>query len=172
MIRSTTALWTAVCLLVAGCASDPRRGYSFESTYDKGVKTVVIPVFKNYTGTPGLEVELTEAIVKEIQASTPFKVTSDEPADTRLSGILTAAEMKRLSVRSQTGLVQELAMQLTVDFDWTDNRSGKTLVSRRNYTATDSFIPAVGVRESLETGQQATIQRLAKDIAAELRSAW
>lgn len=169
---ASAALAGALTLGLWACSADPRGGYSFESTYQKGVDTVVVPVFKNYTGTPGIETELTEAIVKEIQASTPLKVTSAEPADSRLNGILTGSELKRLSVRSQTGLVQELAVQFTVDFEWTDSRTGKPLVSRRNFTATDTFVASVGVGERVDVGRHATIQRLAKDIVAEMRTSW
>jgi len=171
-LLTTGLIVSAVALACPSCSSDARRGYSFESTYDKSIGTVVVPVFRNYTGTPGLELELTEAIIKEIQSSTPMKATSAEPADSRLAGVLTGSDMKQLSIRSQTGLVQELAVQLTVDFDWTDARSGKPIVSRRGFTATDTFVPAVGVGERVEVGRQAAVQRMARDIVAEMRSAW
>jgi hypothetical protein len=68
--------------------------------------------------------------------------------------------------------VQELGVQLTVDFEWVDNRTGKTIVARRSFTAQSTFIPQRGVGERLETGKSAAVQRLARDIVAELRSAW
>ncbi|MBS0195878.1 MAG: hypothetical protein JSR77_03890 [Planctomycetes bacterium] len=163
---------TFLAIALCACSSDPRQGYSFESTFPKDVQTVIVPVFKNQTTTPGIESELTEAIIKEIQASTPMKVTSADPSDSRLAGVITDASMKHLTVRSGTGLIQELAYQITVDFDWSDSRRNEPLVSRRKFTATDTFSPATGVGERIEVGQHAAIARLAKDIVAEMRSSW
>jgi len=93
-------------------------------------------------------------------------------ADSDLVGIITSAEMQRLSLDSQTGLAQELAVQITVDFDWRDRRSGKLLSSRRNFTATDTFVPARQTGERLEVGQTSAAQRLAKELVADLRADW
>lgn len=158
--------------LSASCASDPNQGYSFSSTYPKGIKTVTVPVFDNYAFTPGLEVQLTEAIIKELQRSSGIRVTSAEQADSRLHGVITGVQLRKLSLEHSTGMVQEEAVQLTVEFEWKDNRTGKTLVSRKNFSASDTFTPARPVGERIEVGQEATIQRLARDIVSEMRSVW
>lgn len=161
----------AALMLHAGCASDPRQGYSSKSTFPEDIRTVSVPIFRNYSTTPGIEAEVTEAIIKEIQRSTPMKVVSSG-GDSTLTGVITGSELRRLSVRSGTGLVQELAVQITVDFDWRDTRRGEMLVSRRGYTVSDTFVPAVGVGERLESGQHSAAQRLAKDMVSEMRGAW
>jgi hypothetical protein len=161
----------AVGVMVPGCAADPRQGYSTQSTFPEEIRTVSVPIFRNYSTTPGIEAEITEAIIKEIQRSTPMKVVTTE-GDSTLMGVITAVEMRRLSVRSGTGLVQELAVQLTVDFDWRDTRRGEMLASRRNFVVSDTFVPAVGVGERIESGQHSAAQRLAKDLVSEMRAAW
>jgi hypothetical protein len=170
--RAAQCLCIAAFFVSYACSSDPKAGYSFSPTYPADVKTVTIPVFDNYTFTPGIEVELTEAIIKQVQASTDMKVTTAEKSDTRLNGVVTSSQLRRLTLARSTGLVQEQAVQLTVDFQWIDNRSGKTLVTRRNFAATDTFVPARPTGERIEVGQHAVIQRLAHDIVAEMRSAW
>jgi hypothetical protein len=157
---------------LAGCAADPSQGYSFSSTYPKGVKTVTIPTFDNYSFNPGLEVQLTEAIIKEVQRSSGIRVTTAEQADSRLHGVITKVQLRRLTLNDITALTQEQAVQLTVDFEWKDNRTGKVLVSRKNFSATDTYVPARPVGERIEVGEEATIQRMARDIVAEMRSAW
>jgi hypothetical protein len=129
-------------------------------------------MFQNPTYVRGLEVELTDAIVKEIQRSTPWRVTRDENANASLTGTLTDQKLRRLSTGRESGLVQEVMVQLTVDFDFKDRRTGKTLVSRKNFAAADTFIPATGVGERIEAGQHSAVERLARDIVAELRSSW
>ncbi len=166
----TTLLWSVWCL--GGCAVDPSRGYSFASTYDRNIRTIAVPIFQNETYSSGLEVRLTEAIIKEIQRSTPWRVVRNSNAATTLSGRLTHVDVFQLTRQRETGLVQEEAVKLTADFDWMDNRSGETLVSRRNFTALASFVPHRGVGEPIERGQDAAINALARDIVAQLQSDW
>jgi hypothetical protein len=171
--KSILALSTVAAMLVLpACSSDASKGYSFASTYPEGVKTVTVPVFDNRTFYPGLEVQLTEAIVKQLQASSGLKVTSAAHADSRLTGSITGAELRRQTLDKTTGLVQEQAFQLTIDFEWRDARSGKLLTARKNFAATDTFIPARPSGERIEVGQQGAIQRLARDIVSEMRSSW
>jgi hypothetical protein len=68
--------------------------------------------------------------------------------------------------------VQELSVQITVDFAWRDNRSGETLKARQNFSAADTFVPSNPTGERIEIGQNAAAQRLARDIVSELRGAW
>ena len=159
-------------LWLGGCSADPTQGYSFTHSHDETVRTVSVPMFQNPTFTRGIEVELTDAIIKEIQAKTPWRVTTEGSANTTLTGTLTDSRLRRLSIGRDTGYSQEIAVELTVDFDWKDSRTGKTLVSRRSFTASEAFIPASPANERIEAGQHAAVQRLARDIVAELRSNW
>lgn len=157
---------------LVSCSSDPARGYSFRPTIGGDAETISVPVFENRTYAPGIEAELTEAIIKELQRTTTLRVTNARSADTTLSGSVTRTDMQRISLNSTTGLVQELAVRVTVDFQWKDNRTGKPLVARRNFTAVDSFAPARGTGEQLEDGRHSATQQLARDIVAELRGQW
>jgi hypothetical protein len=161
-----------IAAFLCSCASDPTQGYSFSNTFPKNIKSVTIPVFDNYSFNPGLEVQLTEAVIKEVQRSSGIRVTTAEQADSRLHGVIQKVQMRHLSVEHTTGLVQEEAVQLTVDFEWKDNRTGKTLVARKNFAGSDTFVPSLPVGERLEVGEEAAIQRLARDIVTEMRSAW
>ena len=155
-----------------GCASDPHQGYSFSDPHAQDVRTVAVPIFVNQTYSSGIEAELTDAIVKEIQRSTKWSVVSGSAADCTLSGTLTGMELRRLSVQRDTGYVQEMAIQLRADFEFRDNRSGKVVTSRRGFEAVDTFVPARPTGERIEVGQAGATQRLARAIVAELRSAW
>lgn len=158
--------------LVQGCSADPKRGYSFSSAHSDSIRTVAVPVFKNVTYSKTLEVQLTEAIISEIRRTTPWSVTSPEAADAVLTGTLTESSMRAMSIGQQTGIVEQMAIKLTVDFDFTDNRTGKDMVSRRRFSGVSSFVPAQPAQENLQTGQNAAVQELAQDIVAELRADW
>lgn len=159
-------------LLAPGCASDPSEGYAFASAHDKSIGSIYVPVFDNATFSHGIETQLTDSIIKELKQATPWKVTSESGAQTTLSGRIVGVELRPLSLARTSGLVQEQAVIVTIEFDWKDNRTGRVLSSRRNFTASEAFIPSRGVGERLEAGQDATIQRLARDVVAELRSSW
>lgn len=154
------------------CATNPETGYSFASSHDTTIRTVHVPMFKNPTFQRGLEVELTDAIIKEIQRSTPWKVADGSVAETSLSGTITGATMRQLTTNRDSGLAQELSFTITVDFDWVDARSGKALASRRAFSASDTFVPSQPVGERLEVGSHGAVQQLARDIVGELRSQW
>lgn len=162
----------AAVLAGAGCASDPTQGYSFRSTYGETVRSVAVPLFENRTYAKGIETALTEALIKEIQRSTPWVVVSPDQADTVLSGSITDSSLRALSTSRRSGLVQEMAVKLTVDFDWTSARTGQVIVSRRAFDAVETFVPARGTAERLELGEAAAVQEMARDIVAELRSNW
>lgn len=157
---------------LGGCASDPRRGYSFESPWPAGVRSVAVPIFENTTYDAGVETELTEAVIKEFQRVSGIRVVQSGPADSTLRAVVVGSDLRRLSVERTTGLTQELGVVLTLDFDWKDNRTGKVITSRRAFAGSDTFVSALPTGERIETGRHAAAQRLAKDLVAELRAEW
>lgn len=173
-LPSVIAVCATLGSILAGCATDPHRGYSFSSgTMPEGVRSVSVPVFGNTTMQPGVEAQLTEAIVKQVQATTPLRVVQRaDGADSTLAGVVTDVQMHRLSLASGTGLVQEVALTLTVDFEWRDNRTGKVLAARRRFAATDTFLPARPTGERMEVGQTAATERMAQSIVGLMTDAW
>ena len=91
---------------LAGCAADPRKGYSFQSTYDTSITTVAVPIFVNSTMHTGIETDLTDAIIKELQRETPWRVSQAETADAVLKGTFNSVLLIRLSQQSFICLVQ------------------------------------------------------------------
>lgn len=172
--RRTLAAAVAMLALLggnAGCASSPEEGYSLTPSHDAAIRTVSVPVFGNDTFAPGVEVALTEAIIKEIGRSTPWAI-DQSGGDTSLTGRLARSEIRNLSNSPLSGFSQEIGVQMTVDFVWKDNRTGKTLVSRRNFTVMEPVVVERRSSERLELGQTAAVDRLAREIVGELRSAW
>lgn len=169
--------WIAVlavagCVAVSGCGTGGSGGYAFESSYREDVRTIAVPIFDNATFAHGMEAELTEAIVKEIHRTTPWRVTPLERADTSLRGTITDTELRKLTTNSESGLVESLAVEITVSFEWKRIETGEVLVSRRNFRGAELFVPAHGAQERLELGRSAAIDQLARDIVSSLRSSW
>ena len=159
-------------ILLTGCASDPSQGYAFGTTFDESINSVAVPIFKNETHSRGLEVQLTESLIKEITIRTPWHTAPSDRADTTLVGVITSTGLQSLSDDPQTGLVQEQAVRITIRFEWRDNRSGDILLARDNYTASAVFYPSRNVADRIEVGQRSAIQKLAQDVVSQMRSSW
>lgn len=165
-------MFAAAVASTGGCSSSPKSGYAFGSAYRTDIKTISVPIFENTTFEHDLEVRLTDALVKEIHRTTPWRVVPVGSGQSTLSGAIIAADLRKLTTEGDSGLVQTLAVDAAVNFEWKENKSGQVLVSRRNFRTARAFAPARGAQESLESGQASTIDQLAKDIVAELRSSW
>ena len=171
MTRLAITLVTLAPLLT-GCNADPRTGYSFQSPYNSSITTVAVPVFANSTMHTGIETDITDAVIKELQRETPWRVTQSETADAVLRGRVTSVRLVRLSQQSGVGLVQEQGVQVNVSFELVDNRRGETLIARQGFGALASFVPAQPTGERISVGYRGAAEILADDIVTELANSW
>lgn len=142
---------TFVCLiamLAAGCQGGGDfniLGYSTRPQYDESIKTVYVPQMKNlaFQTTPNrdLEVDITRAVIREIEAKTRMKVVSDrERADTELTGTLVSIQKVILNT-TQQNMTREAEIRVTVNVVWRDLRTGQVLSNRRPANVPDAAIP-------------------------------
>lgn len=158
--------------LLSACSGDPTRGYAFAGSGRSDIRSVAVPMFDNVTFSKGLEVDLTDAVVKEIQRTTSWAVTRRDSAQTVLTGTITSSDLRPMTYVRREGYVQEMAVRLTVDFEWRDARSGRLLAARRGLTSAETFVPARPAAERIDIGEHAAIQELARLIVAEMRTNW
>lgn len=110
-------------------------GYTTEPQYDRSIKTVYVPIFKNQTMRRGLEFQLTQAVIREIEAKTPYKVVAkfsvedlsdSDRADTILEGKIISMN-KNILNRNQNNEVREAETALAVEVVWKNQRTGEVL---------------------------------------------
>lgn len=173
-MRATIALVVcgATSLGMGGCSDDASLGYSFEPTYDKTISYIAVPMWGNNTYSYGLEQQLTEALIAEVRGGTPWRVVDARAAQATLTGKIMRSQLQKVTTGRVSGLVEEEALTLTVDFEFRDNRTGKVIAARRSFSATDSFVPARGVGERIGTGEAGAVQAMARAVVNEIRSAW
>lgn len=147
-------------------------GYTTAELFPEQYRSVAVPIFDNRTFYRGVEYDLTEAIVKEIEQRTPYKTMDANVADTLLTGTVTSIITQQLSRTREAGLPQEVQVTVTIDFEWVDQRSGAKLVSRRSFSGVGRYVPTQPVGEGFEIGQHAAVDRLARDIVSSLRGDW
>lgn len=116
------------------CTGDGRYnllGYTVGPLHDTRYRTIYVPIFENraFQAGPlrGLEYNLTEAVQREIEKTSPYKVVSSrERADTELLGAIVATP-KYILNRNQLNEIREGEMELRVELVWRDVRTGEIL---------------------------------------------
>ena len=149
---------------------DTAPGYKWHSLYREDVQTVAVPTFINRSYYRGLEIELSKAVIQQMEAHTPYKVVSAQRADTILEGEIVSVRVNTISKDSRAGIPQDQLLDIVVDFTWKDLKSGRILVSRRGLEQTSSFYATLG--EGRATGTQIATEKLAIAIVQELESDW
>jgi hypothetical protein len=125
----------------------------------------------------GLGERLTEAIIKEIEARTPYKVVNSPDADSVLTGRI-VNDNKGVLVNAPTAEPRYLLNNMRVELSWVD-RKGSSMqngqfVSLPQSIATidvnSNFAPEVGM--SITTAQQADIERVAQQVVSLMEAPW
>jgi Lipopolysaccharide-assembly len=192
---------TLIALMVAllpGCGSWDGHfcilGYTTRPMYDLSIRTVRVPIFKNLTIIRGLDFQLTEAVIREIESKTPYKVVQcADAADTELIGSIISFT-KAITNINQLGENRSAETTLTVELVWRDLRPGmagailsQPLPGKPGdpvpgpppvggpvppvlVQSLGNFAPELG--ESMATAQQQNINRLAVRIVSMMEKPW
>jgi hypothetical protein len=161
------AVWLGFVLAtgsLSGC------GYSTKELFPEQYHTVAVPIFENRTFYRGAEFDLSEAMVKQIESRTPYKVVSPKLADTMLTGAITRVEQRTLSRTPDTALPQEQQVSVMVNFEWKDLDTGRTLRSRRGFEGVGRYAPTRPVNDPYQTAQHQAVQTLARDVVSTMQA--
>lgn len=155
-------------LLVLSAFSLGSCGYSSHPLYSNAYHTISVPVFTSKDFRREWEMRLTEALKKNIEYRTPYKVSASKP-DTILSGEIVSIQEDVLTQRLGTNLPRETQVTVVVNFTWKDH-NGRTLVERKNFNRSSTEIPQIG--ERVEDAEQLAIERLASAIVDQMQTPW
>ena len=172
LLSCTTAIGLLVTVL-AGCA-----GYQIgpQALFRPDVRTINVPVFESDTLRRNLGEWLTEAVIKEIEQTTTYKVVGQPPADSTLTGRI-VRDGKHTLTENRRDEPNDIEHSLVVQIQWL-NAQGGILVERTfgiptplvDIMATSEFVPQAG--QSIVTAQQHLIQNLASQIVGQLEMPW
>jgi len=139
-------LLAASALLLPSCQWDGNftvLGYTTKPQYPDHIHTIYVPIFKNLTLWRGLEFDLTRAVIREIEAKTPYKVVSSPScADSQLSGTIISLN-KNVINRNQQNEIREAETTLAVEIVWKDLRTGEILSQPRPPATANTSIPLI-----------------------------
>ncbi len=158
-----------LAVIQSGCSTSD---YTSGGLYSRKYRTVALPIFKNSSQDRAVPFQLADALVKEVESMTPYKVTSEGRADTVLRGTITRVDLQNLSQSLATGLTEEMAFKVTVDFEWIDMRTGKPIISRTGFQSSAVFVASLPNNQPIDLGRFAVAQQMARDIVANLQGEW
>lgn len=161
-------------VLLGGCA-----GYQFgpRSLYRSDIRTVHVPIVRNDTFRHDLGVRLTEAVIREIESRTPYKVTGNPNADSVLT-VRVLNEQKQVLTETAGDDPRALDAHVTIQAAWID-RSGSMLMQNRllpseelalTFTNQARLVPEAG--QSIESELQHAIDSLAQRIVSQMEMRW
>lgn len=168
------AAFVVASLSLAGCASY-RVGN--DSLYPPDIHTVYVPVFESESFRRNLGERLTEAVIKQIELDTPFKVVGTPQADSVLAGRI-VADSKHVLIEDRFDQPRDLETRLRVQVRWLD-RKGDLIGQPQAFdlpaevlelSAQGVLVPEFG--QSGATSQQEAIGKLARQIVAQLQVPW
>ena len=162
------------CVSLAGCAS---YQVGAGSLYAPDVATVYVPMIESGSYRRDLGERLTEAVIKEIELKTPYKVVGTPDADSILSVHL-LGDTRRTLVENAYDDPRLFEVATYSEVSWLNRRRlpiapVQTIglppeLVRIDQTA--NLIPEVG--QSVVTSQQQAIERLAQQIVGTMEAPW
>ena len=174
-----TIIPAMLCIAMSLCAAGGCVGYNFgnRGLYPTDVQTVFVPVFESVSFRRNLGEQLTEAVAKEIENKTPYKVVGAAEADSVLSGRI-VSETKRLVVANAADEPREVQVNLQVQVAWVDRRSNTIRRTEAiplppeftDVSASGDVMPEVG--SSVALAHQKAISRLAEQIVSLMEAPW
>jgi hypothetical protein len=161
-------------LLLPGCA-----GYQLgqRSLYRPDIRTVHVPTIQSESFRRYLGERLTEAVVKEVELRTPYKVVDSDSADSVLT-VRLVSDSKKILANNPFSEPRDIETDFFVQVSWIDRR-GDLIMSHEDVPAAPllvnlgqqtNFVPEGG--QSLITAQQEAIDKLAQQIVGQMELAW
>lgn len=159
--------------LIAGCA-----GYQIgnQSLYTANIQTIYVPMVKAPSLGPHMSERITEAVAKEVERRTPYKLARDYYADAILNIEITdykqginfkdkwgGPRQDNLEMKAKVELVNRRYQTPESSYEFSLDQQGIIL-------AHGSMIPVAG--QSTATEQQEAIDKLARCIVNSLEKPW
>ena len=159
--------WAMVSLLMmsVGC------GYSTRGLYNEQIETVAVPIFKVKGLRRDAEFQLTEQVIKAIEAQTPYKVVQSG-ADTELRAVIQSLYKSPFGedgYDNPRGGIMNMSLSIT----WIDNRTGAVIREKsQTFTLDDSASYLIDLGQSQATAQQQLFDDMAGYIVSMMQAPW
>lgn len=142
-MKNTTLLkQMSMCLLLISLTS---CGYTQKVVLPGGIQTVYVQTFKNaipaaeiYAYRPGLEMDLTNAVIKRFNYDGNLRITRKERADAILEGAIIAYEQEALRYTTADRPLEQ-RLHLVVDIKLINQKTGEVIFHEPNFSGSTLF---------------------------------
>ncbi len=133
------------------------------------VHTLAVPTFQNRSRTYRIEAKLTEAVVRELNTRTKYRIVSDPAdADAVMRGSVLSTQIEPLTYDSRTGRASSGVITIRMSVVLTGSK-GEVLFQNQNYLFRDEYQASAQVSSFFEEEDPA-FDRLCNDFARTLVS--
>lgn len=150
----------ATVALLTGCGH-----YQFGTTLSESLRDVYVPSVRNESGEPGVENEVTRALLSEIRREGTMRIVPENRASTRLDVVVVAYKQDSIRYnRGNTDLSEEYRMVLRASATFTDLKAidpDKTILLEQVLEGDETFLRGIDTI----TAMQRCLPKAAKDLA-------
>ncbi len=173
-LRRTSPRILAICCL-AFCCLAPLAGCGYHTAgsathIPANVSTIAVPVFATHAQAYHTEMALTQAVVRELNTRTRYRVltsaSSDSDADAVLSGTVLTQTSPPLTYDSTSGETSSYLVTITVKVVLTA-RDGRVLYQNDAFSYREQYQSTQDLSSSIRE-DPAAVNRLARDFAQAL----
>ncbi len=167
-------LCVSICLFLAvtliGCGAGGLAGYQNTWLHPQEISTVYVEMFDSEGFRRGYEVKLTEAICKQIEAQTPYKIVTDRTlADSVMSGTVDPG-LGVVAGDRFTGRPLEREASVRVAVTWKNLNTGRLMLENEVVYASVSFSDLLG--QSFEYAADASLNKAARQVVERMERPW
>ena len=170
MNRWTANRWPAAVALAAGVGATGCGYHTAGSAVQlpQNIHTIAIPGFVSQSQTFRIEQRLTDAVVREFNSRTQYRVIHDTKgdADAVLKATVLSASASPLAYDSQTGRAASALITVSIQVRLTD-RQGKVLFENPSYLFHDQYELSRDLTSFFQEDSPA-VDRLSRDFARTL----
>jgi hypothetical protein len=148
-LRWVVALLLVPLLGLSGCAYSTRPG-----KLRPGLQTVAVPFFENRSNEPGIEVELTEAILDGLIEDRTLRVTEEEQADALVLGTVRRYTFQE-AFFGQDRQAEEYRIDIEVEVSVVDRASQEAIAGPKRIKGTGSYYITEGPEGETDARAQA-----------------
>ena len=165
---------TILCCLISmsGC------GYTRQAALPEGVKTIYvqtvqnkIPVEKIYTYQPGLEMLISNNLVKRFKQDGNLQVVEKDKADAILETDLVAYDQDGLRFNNLE-TVEEYRLRMTVNLRLRDAKSSRIILEENEFTGDAEYFVSEIRSIGREEASQRAAERLARNVVDRIVEDW
>ena len=152
------------CLLLAGLGG-ALGCYHLGPVGKNTPRSVAVPMFKNRTLKPQLEAQVTNAIIKRLQADGSVRVDRPANADVVVTGVITRYQRDMLRTqKTDTSVTREYRLGIEALVEARDRTTGAVLLKPTTLTGhADSFLG-----NDLQSAEEQALPLIADDLARQV----